>query len=262
MLRSPVAWALLAASSAQACTGWTAGAALGTLASTWQEHAEQGQRLVRERGRLVRAQVSAEAACLGWAWRASAEQARGSRGYDGVSTTGTPILTGSRIRQSALGLDAMRALWPQTDLGLQAALHQTQRDIASAGLVQGYPETFSHLQLAVGARQRWATEGGGQLQLEGWWGASPWGRLQLDLPNADPTSLPLGQGRRWRALAAWQAPLADGWSWRLQVQAEHIAWQRGPSRALRRGDVVVGGAWQPATRQSAWDVSLGWTRAF
>lgn len=255
-------WALLAVGSAHGCQGLTAGAALGSADSTWQEQGEQGQRLVREQGRLAAAQLSAEAHCLGWAWRASATQARGSRAYDGVSTMGAPIRTGSRIVQSVLALDAMRPLWPQTELGLQAELHLTRRDIASAGLVLGYPEKFQHLQMAVGARQRWATEGGGEFQIEGWWGASPWGRLKLDLPNADASTLPLGRGRHWRALAAWQAPLADGWSWRLQAQADSISWQRGSSRALRRGEVVSGSAWQPATRQSGWDVSLGWTKAF
>lgn len=237
---------------------WQAGAEH----SRWQEHADNGRRLLTEHGTLATADATATLDCTGLQWQATLGLASGRRGYRGESNVGQPVTTHSDIRRlqwRAAALLPMPAWGPGWQAG--AALGQVRlwRDIASAGPVLGYPERFDTWQataLLVHAR---ALRPGLGLQARLALGGGPSGRLRLQLPTADPAHLRLGSHQTaGLSLALLGGATADGAGWRLGLHWHHQRSGAGPAATLWRGKLPVGAAAQPALRQTDLGLQAGW----
>jgi hypothetical protein len=256
-----------------ACGGLTLGAEAVTQASVWTERAPSGLRLVREHGRLAGATLSAAGACHPVGWGLSVTELRGTRAYDGVSSTGASLQTDSRIHEQTVALDlewpvaagASRSTWQVLVRGEHL---QIGRDIASVGTVLGYPERFRFARASAGVRWRHTAWAGSSVEVAGWLGAGPSGRLDIALPIADATQLRTGSGRfgqiqfRWHWPSSMQEPVAG--QWRMHVAASASQWRigEGAEQALTRSGRLVGVARQPASRLDSHSISAGWSYAF
>ncbi|GCL62176.1 hypothetical protein [Pseudaquabacterium pictum] len=237
---------------------WQAGAEH----SRWQEHADNGRRLLTEQGTLTTAETRATLDCSGLQWQATLGLASGRRGYQGESNGGQPISTHSDIRR--LHWQAA-ALWPLSAWGpgwqAGAALGQVRlwRDIASAGPVLGYPERFDQWHAtALLAHGRLLRPGLGLQARLALGGGTP-GRMALWLPTADPARLRLGSHQVMQLdLALVGGGAAEAAGWRLGLRWRHQRTAAGPAATLWRGNLPVGAAAQPAIRQTDAGLQAGW----
>lgn len=243
------------------CSGLALGAQAGVTRSIWEETSAPGRLLVRERGTLARTAITAEEICSGWQWRLALARTTGDRAYDGVSSANAPIQTQSGLTITDASVQAWTPAVSGWSGGLRAGHRRIDRDIASVGQVRGYPERFSYWQAAAGVRYEWAVSPVLVMAGDGWVGAGPAGKMALRLPNADATELRLGSSRvaeiGLQVGSAAMSPNQAGWSWHARAEYQSQRMAAGPARTLTRNGVPVGGAAQPATRQTAAGVSAG-----
>jgi hypothetical protein len=246
-----VAGALLASLSgtvvAQGCDSPSLGALTGVERSQWEEFDAQGRSLVRERGTLNVAGLQASGHCGTGDWTAQWTRSQGQRAYDGVTTTQLPLQTQSQLRAQALTLAAWLPLSQGWAVGSQFGYREVAREIASQGPVLGYPERFTYLQLALGARYQAALGERVHLTASGWLGGGPGGRVRVDLPRADPVTLSLGSHRLLElSLQLGGGPAARlGWSWQAGVAYRCELTGAGTPEVIVRNGVPVGVAQQP-----------------
>lgn len=227
----------------------------GLLRSEWSEFDERGRQLLRERGTLRESTLSAAGGCGRWALRAQLGRASGSRSYGGVSTAGEPIATSSRLQIDTLRLEATCCLATGWQAGGRLGTRRMTRDIASAGSARGYPEQFRTTRVEVGVRWEPWPPVEHELILEAWAGAGPRGKVKVEFPHADPTTLDLGRTRSLAlgaeiGSASLRARSRVGWQARLGWAGEETG--AGPAKALTRNGLVIGGAAQPRIRSSDW----------
>ena len=270
-------WALAGAASASGtaadagaiasnCSAPTLGALAGAERSQWEEFNAQGRSLLREQGTLKTVGLQLAGQCRTLDWAAHWTLGRGDRDYDGMTNTGAPFQTHSRLQAQQLALQGWLPVQAGWALGAQLSYRHIQRDIAGQGSVLGYPERFGYWQAALGARyQRVLTE---QLQLtvSGWAGGGPGGRVRVDLPRADQVTLPLGSSRLLALGVELGSPTAalvqPGWSWQLGVAYRHERIGAGDPRTLVRNGLPVGSALQPRIVQRHLGASAGATYRF
>lgn len=255
------AW--VCAGSAWGCGALQPSAHVGVERSQWQEFNAQGRKLVDESGLLRRAGVRLEGDCTGWLWAVEWSQAHGTRDYNGVSSANQPIQTTSRLRSQQVQLKAWMPVDARWALGARLGWAQLNRDLASVGSVRGYPEQFRTSLLALGGRYTLADLGGSRWTVSGWLGGGPGGTLHLQLPNTDAAHLRLGRSQMVQLGVKLESPDAvdrTGWSWRLGWQAQQEQMRAGPSQAITRNGMLVGGAAQPQTRHTSMglDGALGY----
>lgn len=254
-MRHLIVAALLASlASAVAASGCDT-PALGTVAgieqSRWEELDTHGKSLVRERGTLKLAGLQGSGRCGAVEWTAQWARSQGGRSYDGLTTTQAPLQTHSHVRAQTLTLAAWLPVHNSWAVGAQFGHRQIQRDIASKGSVLGYPERFDYWQAALGMRYQTALAEGLRLTASGWFGAGPGGRVRVDLPRADPVTLPLGSSR----LLALGLQLdggetaQSGWSWQAGVAYRREEIGAGMPETISRNGVTVGAALQPRVVQ-------------
>lgn len=242
---------LSGAAAASACDTPALGTLIGVERSRWEELDAQGKSLVRERGTLKFAGLQASGRCGALDWTAQWTRSQGERNYDGMTTTQAPLQTQSQLRIQALILAAWLPVTQGWAVGAQLGHRQIQRDIASKGIVLGYPERFDYLQAALGVRHQAALADGLRLTSSGWIGAGPGGRVRVDLPRADPVTLPLGRNR----LLALSLQLDGGetvqfgWSWQAGVGYRREQISAGTPEVIGRNGVTVGAALQPRVVQ-------------
>ena len=225
----------------------------GVQHSRWQEFNAQGRKLVDESGLLYHTGLQLEGDSQGLQWSAQWNHGRGTRDYDGVSSANQPIQTTSRLRSQQVQLQAWAPVIERWAVGARLGWTQLDRDLASVGNVQGYPEQFRTVQAAVGGRYTLADVGGLRWTVSGWLGGGPGGTLHLQLPNTDAARLRLGRSQLAQLgvqLESVEAVDRTGWSWRLGWQMQQEQMQAGPSQAITRNGLLVGGAAQPKTRQT------------
>ena len=247
----PVAWA------------WQAGAEH----SRWQEQADNGRRLLQERGTLATLAGQATLACSGLQWQATLGLADGRRGYQGQSSTGQPVTTHSQIRRlhwqaaALLPVPSWGSGWGSGwKAGMALGQVRLWRRIASAGPVLGYPERFDQWQAMALLDHGRVLQPGLGLQARLALGAGPPGRLWLQLPIADARALRLGSSRAVQldlALLGGQAADATA-GWRVGLSWRHQRTGAGPAATLWRGNLPVGAAAQPAIRQTDLGLHAGW----
>jgi hypothetical protein len=224
----------------------------GVEDSRWQETGSQGRTLVEESGTLRGVSLSLGARCEGFDGLVRVVQASGSRDYEGVTSSNAPIRTRSDIEQLGIDLQGFVPLGDHWSGAGRAALRRIDREIAGVGRIQGYPERFLNAELAAGAR--FATTAGAALNASAvaWLGVGPPGRLELQLPGADPAELRLGTSRSLEfELQLQDALAAPGWHWQARLAYRRERWQAGEAQVITRNGVPVAAAVQPATRQSA-----------
>ncbi len=237
----------LSGAAASACDTPAVAALAGVERSHWEEFDAQGASLVRERGTLNVAGLQAVGRCGEVDWAAQWSRSQGQRSYDGVTTTQVPLQTHSQLRAQALSVAAWLPLGEGWAAGSQLGYRQIQRDIAGTGRVLGYPERFDYLQAALGVRYRAALGERVRLTASGWLGGGPGGRVRVDLPRADPVTLPLGSSRLLAVSLQLDGgeQLEAGWSWQAGVAYRREQTGAGAARALSRNGVSVGAALQP-----------------
>jgi hypothetical protein len=113
--------------------------------------------------------------------------------------------------------------------------------------VLGYPERFTYLQLALGARYQAALGERVRLTASGWIGGGPGGRVEIDLPRADPVSLSLGANRLLELSLQLDSgeSVQPGWSWQAGVAYRREHTGAGTPKVITRNGVPVGVALQP-----------------
>ncbi len=245
--------------------------------SRWQELDAQGHSLVRETGTLQVLGLSvgldrgqaADHACQPLRWVLRLSHAQGRRDYQGVSSSQVPIQTASAIGRNMAQLLALQALTDAWSVAGRLSYRQTLRAMADSGPVLGYPERTTDWQAAATLRYGnqlgpgpglgLAPGQGWRWSAEVWLGAGPRGSLLLRLPQADPASLVLGRSRlvQWGLVLesaekdAAYADLSKGWSGQLRLDYLFEQFGSGESTVIRRQGLPIGGAAQPAARQSA-----------
>ncbi|WP_367849096.1 hypothetical protein [Rhodoferax sp. WC2427] len=226
----------------------------GVQHSRWQEFDARGRKLVDESGLLHHTGLQLEGDCASLQWAAQWSQGRGTRDYDGVSSANQPIQTTSRLSLQRVQLQAWAPVAERWAVGARLGWTQWDRDLASVGPVQGYPEQFRTIQAAVGVRYILADVGGLRWTLSSWLGGGPGGTLYLQLPNTDAARLRLGHSQMAQLGVQLELPESvhrTGWSWRLGWQMQQEQMRAGPSHAITRNGILVGGAAQPKTRQTS-----------
>jgi len=224
----------------------------GVEDSRWQESGSHGRTLVSETGTLRGLSLSLGARCEGFEGQLRVLQASGSRDYEGVTSSNAPIRTRSEIEQYGVEVQGFVPLGTRWSGAGRAALRRTDREIASVGRVQGYPERFFNAELAAGARFAAAPGAAWNWAAVAWLGAGPPGRLELRLPGTDAAELRLGASRSLEFELQVRGALgAPGWHWQARLLHRREEWQVGEPQVITRQGVPVAGAAQPATRQSA-----------
>lgn len=270
----PRRWALAAclstlagmAAAANCSSLPTLGALAGAERSQWEEFNAQGRSLLREQGTLKTAGLQLAGRCRTVDWAAHWTLGRGDRDYDGMTNTGAPFQTHSRLQAQQLALQGWLPVHAGWALGAQLGYRHIQRDIAGQGSVLGYPERFGYWQAALGARYQVALGAQLQLAVSGWAGGGPGGRVRVDLPRADPVTLPLGSSRLLALGVELGSPTAalvqPGWSWQLGAAYRHERIGAGGARTLVRNGLPVGSALQPRIVQRHLGASAGATYRF
>lgn len=227
----------------------------GVWHSRWEEFNAQGRKLLREEGTLQTQGLSLGSDCGAMHWTGRISQVKGWRGYDGVSSTAMPLQTSSKIEQQQAKLVVLREISQTWSLGASLGYRRIQRDIAGVGLVEGYPERFDDWQAAAGLRYALADWHGLQVVAEAWLGAGPKGSMLLRLPHADPATLRLGPSRMvqlgLQIGGKLSGGLTDRWGWQLRLDQVAERFAAGAGQAIFRNGLLIGGAAQPETHQSA-----------
>lgn len=254
-----LAWASPAAALAHACTSPAVGLIAGTARSHWQEFDAHGNSLLRERGTLRTAGLRLAGYCENAEWLASWELSQGSRDYDGVTNTQTPLQTTTQLRMHRIALEGWLPVHGSWALGTQLAWRDTARDIAGVGAVRGYPERYRYGQVAAGARYRVALHEHWQLSATAWLGGGPRGHVRLQLPGLDAARLPLGS-HRMAALSleldGGAAAGESGWSTHAALALRHERTGAGARRLITRAGLPAATAQQPRIQQHFWSAQL------
>jgi hypothetical protein len=245
---TPAVWA-------ETCAAPTLDASVGTERSRLTEVSSSGRQLVKESGTLRTFGIGASMPCAGWLWAGHFQLAAGSRDYAGQSQAGAPVQSSSDIRRNRVQLQALRPVTPALALGAQLDWTSLDRNIAGAGMVQGYPEQYRYMQAALGARYVLPDVAGMQLGAEAWLGGGPGGHVDVQLPATDAARMKLGASR-WASLgltlaSAEASPDAPGWAWRLRLDWRKDVTRAGVAQALYSNGFLVGGAVQPKFSQTA-----------
>lgn len=258
-MKGGAALALLAgllAPVARAESPWQAELAGQQEWQQWRETGSDGQRLLKEDGRL-----SGLSATWRWAPAGAATAAlrlgvlRGVRDYLGVSNQGQAVRTRSDVGhdfahiEGGLAPQALPAGWRWQALAA-AEFWQWRRHLRDAGNVSGYPERYRQGLLFAGLQL--AGDSGWLARLEA--GGGPGGRNRVQLPGRDPADLPLGSARSWRL--ALGAPLAPAWRWELM--AEDLKLAAGAERPITLQGVPLQSARQPRTELRRLQLQLVW----
>ncbi len=214
--------------------------------SDWQEFDATGHKLVHESGTLQGAELSAGFRCGGWNFQGQLSQLDGIRLYDGQTSTGTPVMSQSALRQLQGHLQTSYNVSDAWLLGVRFSGQTTWRDIASAGGASGYPERFDWTLLSFGTQWKTAL-GSGQLTLAGWAGTQLTSSMTLNLPGRDQALLQLGPIRQVELALGWRMPLSPSWSLQADVRYRRTDIDQGADVVIKRNGVPVGVAHQPRT---------------
>lgn len=265
--RSP-AWLLAAAVAAAAgpalatdgghCTWPRLEVSAGVVHHRWTEFDAAGKRLLREQGSLPRLGVGAGSQCGKFDAAIEFAVQQGDRAYAGVTNFGRTVTTDSAIRQR----DLAASLWwtghsEHWAPGLRLTLGETRRRLRSAGAALGYPERHRQAAAAVGLRWTTAPGAGPAWTVQSWLGGHPGGRVRIDLPQADPTTLRSGRSLQFdgRMRIAWA--MAHGARFHVELTGSWHDTASGAARALTQDGRLVGTARQPRTRVNYLGVSVG-----
>lgn len=235
------------------------GGSAGLQQRRLDERADDGTRILRESGPMLRLQADGQLALPGGgALRAEAGLAGAALDYRGQTQAGVPLATTATHRDvdaTLLWRPLPAARWGEAWLEVQGL--QQQRQIASTTAASGLRETSTVWMAGL----RWT----GHFTAAGWqW--QPWAearaslrhRLAIDYGGAYDASSLTGGTRRAFVLGLATSPAGSPWQWSVQWTAARqsaSAWQ-----PLARGGVPAGRVRQP--RITIDDVAVLLRRAF
>ncbi|HET8746855.1 MAG TPA: hypothetical protein VFM98_14705 [Ramlibacter sp.] len=223
------------------------------------ERADDGHRLVKESGEVLRLEVAGTMALAGGgALRGIAAAAAGELAYRGQTQAGVPLATDAGHRDLELALQwrpLAPARWGEGWLVLTAL--QQRRQIASQPAARGLRETS--LLLLPGVRWTRTLEAAGwQWQPSVELRASAYHRFDVGFGGLFDDA-ELRGGRRRELVLGLEANRPDS-PWRFGLAWSHARQSASPVQTLRRAGVPVGTVRQP--RIAIDDVALRVTRSF
>lgn len=238
---------------------------VSVLRADFRELADNGQRLVRERGTLPGV-VGGAAQTLGhWSWSAELSYYSGALDYDGQTQSGASFETMSDATVAGIRLRALRMLDHEGRFwaGLGLGYGQWQRHIRGRGKVNGLDERFTAADVSAEARlsllRSQEVQANVDLRL-----AWPWRpEVRVDFGGLyDTQSLQLGP--RLAARVAVPVSFAAGPRSRLVVEPGLDAWAFGRSatETLYRDGVPAGGVYQPQGKGYDLRLKLIWVQSF
>lgn len=238
-----------------------ASAELGTERSQWEERNAQGQRLVREVGTLRHHRLAASLRCAGAEWALAWGLSQGERRYDGLTNTGSTVVTSTGVRTQDMLLSAWLPVQGAWSVGGRMGQAQTQRNLYSTATALGFPESFQHWHAGLGLRFQQPLGDDMLLTATGWLGAGPGGSVRVELPGYAPARLPLGSSRMVALGLELSSPLSllpKGWRWSGGLHYRREVFSAGDAQVLLKAGQPVGTAWQPESlhRQLRWSVGL------
>lgn len=242
------------------CNAPALGIVAGAERSHWKEVDAEGRVLVREGGTLPMAGLRLEGQCPSVDWSAQWMLSHGDRGYDGLTNTQTPFQSQSKLQAQRLSAQVWLPVGAGWSVGSQLAYVGMDRSIEGRGNVRGYPERFSYLQAALGARYQAALSAQTRWAASLWLGGGPGGRVRVELPRFDPRTLPLGSSRMLTIAVELQGGAArnqPGWSWQSSLSYRYEQTDAGDARILTRNALPAGVALQPRFDQRHFGVTLG-----
>lgn len=239
-------------------------AAVDAAWSDWREYAASGAQMVHEQGWLHGPAATLQLACGAWQLQAHLSQRSGTRHYDGHTNTGAPLLTRSTLTHTQGHVQVLREFHPAWGLGLRLGGQAIAREIASAGAVAGYPESYEWALASLGAQWRHPVGETATLSLQAWWGQALERRMAVHLPGRDPAALGLGEITQAELALRlrWTPPRARGWSGELAWVWTRWEMEQGPSGAITRNGVRTGSAHQPRSVWTESPVSLALSYRF
>lgn len=246
---------------AEYCGAPVASAELGTERSQWEERNAQGQRLVREVGTLRHQRLAGSLRCAGAEWTLAWGLSQGERRYEGLTNTGTTVVTSSGVRTQDVLLSAWLPVQGAWSVGGRMGQAQTQRNLHSTATALGFPETFRHWHAGLGLRFQQPLGDDLLFTVIGWLGAGPGGSVRVELPGYAPARLPLGSSRMVALGLELSSPLSmlpKGWRWSSGLSVRHEAFNAGDAQVLLKAGLPSGSAWQPESlhRQLSWSVGI------
>lgn len=221
----------------------------GLVDSQWQEFSTKGQFLLEEKGTLKAERLNLNAFCLGAEWHVDWSQAYGQRHYVGLTNKQQAATTTTDIQKQSVKVVLMIPLSTFWSAGMGLERRDTYRNIRSTDKASGYPEQFRQLTGLAGLRYKIPVGENANLTASMWVGESFGGKVWLDLPNADPTTLTLGKGNLQEAILTWSRKTSkqSSWFWAYTIHWRSTEKDAGPSTALKRNNRLIGSATQPRT---------------
>lgn len=236
---------------ADICTSVTLDPRVGLESSEWIEFSDSGARVVRETGTLRSTGLVAGLRCSDVEFGLNWFRSQGQRQYVGVTNRQNLVETVSDIDSRLLSGDLIYSMNSNWAVGLKAEQRTTHRTIRTTSEAAGYPERFESLTFFSGARYRHPIKDDLFLSVEGWLGRGAPGTVWLDLPNAEPTELALGDSHTKKIGITLGTrnlhPSGKGWGWSTQFNYSAMTTYAGPQTALFRAGRVVAVANQPKT---------------
>lgn len=237
--------------NADVCSSVTLDPRVGLESSEWTEFSDTGSRVVRETGNLRATGLAAALICSDVEFGLNWSRSQGQRQYVGVTNRQNLVETVSDIDNRLLSGDMIYSMNSNWAVGLKADQRTTYRTIRTTSEAAGYPERFESLTFFGGARYRHPIKDDLFLSVEGWLGRGGPGTVWLDLPNAEPAELALGDSYAKQVGITLGTrhlhPSGKGWGWSTQLNYSAMTTYAGPQTALFRAGRVVAVANQPKT---------------
>lgn len=234
--------------------GWKA--SLIQQSSQWHELDAGGARLVHEHANLPGWELATNLRCAAWEFGASWQQLAGNRAYDGQTSDGVLVQSQSDWSQQHMRFDIHYDVTPNWAAGVRVTDSTMHRILQGNAQAAGYPERYGWTMLSVGLRTTMPA-GNGTLSATAWTGKAVQSRMNLTLPAADASSLPLGAisqtelGLEWTLMSVHQIQfsVAGGWR-RTRITTGAIA-------PIYQSGQVVGHAYQPGIDFHEIPIALG-----
>jgi hypothetical protein len=233
-------------SMASWCVQTTLDLALGRTQqrSEWHEWSESGKRLLWEEGDLSGERLALAWQCDRASWELVRQNLQGVRSYHGQTQNGIPALSSSAIAEQKTDLQAAYALAQTWSVLVRLSDVQADRNIASVGNIQGYPEKFHWNMGAVGVqwKQRWDAQ---QFSVALWSGRSRDAAMTLYYPGYEPQKFSPGALTQQTLALQWRMYFRPDWYVQTDWSRQNTTMQQSEKITLIGNGVPNLIAYQP-----------------
>lgn len=233
-------------SFAAVCDITTTDVAVGRISkgSEWREWLESGKLLLSESGRLPGAVASLAWRCDAWILALEGEYLDGMRDYDGRTQTGVPVLSTSAITEQYTHMQLEYALADEWSVLGRWSDGRVDRNIASVGNTQGYPEQYAWKVVALGLqwKKRWDAH---HLGIALWHGRSTDAAMSLYFPGYDALQFSTGELTQQTLAVQWRMYLDAAWYVQADFRQQATSMAQSANATLTRNGVPLGTVYQP-----------------